>query len=303
MPKLRQTILSISMVTLFFVTPVVTNAQSTTENRIEMLQELIVLLQTQVELLLQAENEQSIYAEQDRPVFSDDSSFLEQMNADIVERYSVIDMNIETKRNRHLEYFERVKELIPDDYHDYFAEFVIFETGRDTVGAFVETEIPYNKQWRYAVNEEELRHPLNSRLTSELIVHEFGHIFPLHEVFISSQPNNCHEFFSRSGCVSPDIIYGKFLNEFWDDELLDEAVVVRDSSDPIDAADDLYDRYEDEFVSPYAASSPAEDFAESFTRFVLFNDQSYGNGANEKVSFFNRFSKTKEMKDEILDEL
>lgn len=66
---------------------------------------------------------------------------------------------------------------------------------------------------------------------------------------------------------------------------------------------DFYDRYESQFVSEYAATDPAEDFAESFTWYVYGEMAPSGSVADEKIEFFDRFSYTQVLADEIIREL
>jgi hypothetical protein len=56
-------------------------------------------------------------------------------------------------------------------------------------------------------------------------------------------------------------------------------------------------------VSEYAATAPAEDFAESFTWYVYGAMAPRGSIADEKIEFFDRFSYTQALADEIKREL
>jgi hypothetical protein len=83
--------------------------------------------------------------------------------------------------------------------------------------------------------------------------------------------------------------------------MLDELQSVQTGSNNSQA--DFYDRYESQFVSEYAATDPAEDFAESFTWYVYGEMAPSGSVADEKIEFFDRFSYTQALADEIIKEL
>lgn len=289
--------------------PAISHAQSADAVRLQLLQQLVQALQTQLELLLEQRVDRLIVRPEpneypiEDAVFYDDDSFLDAIDAEIVARYRIDDMDIASPSPRHERYVDRLAELLPEEYHDNFAELVVFRSDRDDVDAFVETTIPYAGEWRYGVSEAVFDEGIDSAVNTELMVHEFAHLFSLDEVFTTDQPRRCHEFFAVAGCVGPNTLYGKFLAEFWDDERLDAAVEIRDARNQSRAINKFYRENSDEFVSSYAASSPAEDFAESFAHYVLYADDNFGDVAEAKVQFFGRFSSTYGMKQEILSDI
>ena len=71
---------------------------------------------------------------------------------------------------------------------------------------------------------------------------------------------------------------------------------------------DFHKKYYDQFVTYYAASHPAEDIAESFSAFVLSDDQARIKTPNmeiweEKILFFYDFPELVEMRDFIRNNL
>lgn len=309
MYRFRHSVIS-GFIAVALVLPGIASAQTTDSLRLQLLQELVAALQEQLQQLLEdrqvdlADDEESDTFPISDAVFYDDDSFLEDIDADIVARYRIRNMTIDSPSDTHEQYVLRMRELVPEEYHQYYVELVVFESGRDDIDAFVETILPYDGEWRYGVSIDAIGESLHSDSTAELIVHEFAHLFSLHEVFTSPTPSNCHEYFEdRGGCVSPNTLYGRFLDEFWDDERLDRASEVQEVRSYDRALNKFYRENDHEFVSRYAASSPAEDFAESFANYVLYDDDIFGNVASEKVSFFNRFSSTHALKEEILSDI
>ena len=281
-------------------------ARSSDADRIALLRDVIVLLEAKLAVLQQQIGVQANDASYplEPALFRDDDSFLESIDAQIIARYRITEQAIQTPAASHQAYVDRLFELLPEEYHEYFVEFVVFETSDDWVDAFVETMLPYRSQWRYGINETIFADPISDPFQSELLVHEFAHVFSMHEVFTATnQPRTCHEFFTESGCVSPDTMYGKFLSQFWSEEKLDTVLAISESRNRTRDIERFYTRNQDSFVTAYAASQPAEDFAESFAHFVLYDDESFGVIADQKIQFFNRFSKSRALKSEILSDL
>ncbi|NJN80268.1 MAG: hypothetical protein HC797_07255, partial [Anaerolineales bacterium] len=67
--------------------------------------------------------------------------------------------------------------------------------------------------------------------------------------------------------------------------------------------DDFYYKYEDQFLTDYAVTHPAEDIAESFS-FFIFSSQPAGNTiAEEKILFFYQYPELVELRTKILNNL
>jgi hypothetical protein len=78
-----------------------------------------------------------------------------------------------------------------------------------------------------------------------------------------------------SGCMKEDSYFNKFFLKFWAD-IYPEYHYWFEFEDGKDAGRSNYNfhqKYSDQFISYYAGSHPAEDFAESFTAFVLWDDE------------------------------
>lgn len=283
------------LILLLCVVPGGVRAASSEAVQIQLLRQLVLQLQIKLELLLEQQYEST------HSILNSTDSLLDDVGAEVVARYRIEDMDVTSRFLDHERYMERMREIIPDSYHHYYDEFVVFESHNKNIDAFVETILPYNASWRYGVSTDALDELSDDELTVELMVHEFAHVFSLHEVFTDSTPPDCHEYFSsRGGCVSTETLYGKFLNEFWSDDYLDQMLQIELATDPDSAQRAFYKARKKQFVSDYAATGPAEDFAESFMMFVLYEDKSLGLTAEDKVSFFNRFSHTRSLKAEIV---
>jgi len=102
------------------------------------------------------------------------------------------------------------------------------------------------------------------------LAHELSHVFTAlpFELDRSINAEDCDTYFSGDGCYAPDSLINSWIADFWSDGLIDE---IDPSRPAAELEDDGYERcqYEPRFFGSYAASSPEEDFAESFGAYVL----------------------------------
>jgi hypothetical protein len=106
------------------------------------------------------------------------------------------------------------------------------------------------------------------------------------EAFKQARTSCAPRYFTGEGCSNPESTINAFFQSFWKtiyakfadafDGLTDESEVP-----------DLYAKNPSDYVSEYAASNPGEDFAESFTEFVLNDRQKNPSTvAERKKEFF-----------------
>ena len=67
--------------------------------------------------------------------------------------------------------------------------------------------------------------------------------------------------------------------------------------------EDFYEVHQDQFLSDYAATSPAEDIAEAWAFFVLSPKPELNSIANEKILFFYEYPELVELRTQILKQL
>jgi hypothetical protein len=139
--------------------------------------------------------------------------------------------------------------------------FGVFDDPDDTVMASVWRDTKSGKTWALDVNLAfaDDRDELESTL-----VHEFGHVLSLSLDQVSSAEGSCPTIEMEEGCAHDDSYIAAFTERFWPDE--DSWPDGDDSS-----AVDQYFRDNgswSSFVSRYAATSPLEDFAESWAAYV-----------------------------------
>ena len=104
------------------------------------------------------------------------------------------------------------------------------------------------------------------------------------------------------GCSRDNSYLNQFVNEFWPDDLYnewDEIQYEEDDDTYYDMLDAFYVKYQNQFVTDYAATNPEEDIAESWTYFVLQPKPDGNTIAEQKVLFFYDFPELVELRNEI----
>lgn len=287
------------ILTLLIVVPNVTFAQSTDEAYRNQLLARIAELQAQIEKLqlLLAQKQNSTLIE---PRGNFESIILPE-TARVKSWYQVsgpgATLLIDNSKER--QYFSRFFDLVPKTYDNRFKELVIYHDKDESFDAFVETIKPYEDGfWRLGLRDDMLAYPAKDETMSELFVHELAHIIAYEEesTIPKSETARCHYYFDDTGCPANNSYFNQFVKSFWDADTLDVFV---------ELGDHMWSTSEQKnnFVSTYARTSPEEDFAESFTEFVLKPMRSGDTIAEEKASFFYTYPDLVEVRAEIRSEL
>ncbi len=259
--------------------------------------ELIATLQKQI-LALQAE----LSERQNSESSSQTEAGLLQNSVVALKRYNLnypSDINQISDVN-HRAYFAQVLNVFPAEYDAKLGKLMVFEGEGEDIDAFVETIAPTNEKWIYAVADvatEETDY--DSR--NELIIHELGHIVSYEEVLevpVSSSAT-CHTYFSYHGCPNSNSYLAQFVRRFWSASDLSRAEQFNKAFDKNEVVDTFYEQNSQKLVNDYAASSPEEDFAESFLYFVT-NKNTVGTIAQQKINFFNQSEGLMELKGEVV---
>lgn len=221
--------------------------------------------------------------------------------------------------NKHMYIWGHFTYIIPLKYRIYIEEFVLFTDGNYHYLAFVE---PYKydiTKWVIGVDIVDISN--NKRLTNTL-VHEYAHLLTLNETQVkptlditnnkddvqssNKEREEKDQYLTLIGESKPDSYINKFYNLFWSD-IIDEWEKYAEK-DNIEA---FYYKYEDRFVSLYAASKVEEDIAESFVRFIftkkpaVFDDVYIIDNtvAEKKILFFYEYPELIKKRSEILSRI
>lgn len=196
--------------------------------------------------------------------------------------------------------------LIPANQRNYISKFALYTDGPDEVLAYVEPDPDDPSRWVLSIDI------VDAQNADELIytlVHEYAHILTLNETQVAfdneifTEPDDetlyeeaeasCPNYFPGEGCSLNDSYINVFFDTFWTD-IYDEWLESDSESD------EFYLNHEDEFVTDYAATNPAEDIAESFMSFVLEPKPAGDTIAEEKVLFFYEYPELVELRAEII---
>lgn len=208
--------------------------------------------------------------------------------------------------------------LIPAEQRGIIAEYAITTDGTGgTLASVAQTTYDPNL-WMLNID---IADTANYYELTSTLVHEFAHVLtlgpdqvvPSLAVFNNPEDNDiylqelsaCPNYFPGEGCANADSYIDDFYFQFWEE--------LRDEWDPInleededartELLDEFYSRYEDRFVTSYAATNPEEDIAESFTFFV-FSSQPVGDTiAEEKILFFYNYPELVEFRAMILNNM
>lgn len=263
------------------------------------------------------------YADESVTVFEETPLVTYEVSGDQIANPSLEDVPAELEEQQSDEVtqeqiWEYYAALIPADRRNNIVQYSIFTDGVDNTLAMVSqtTTDPYT--WALQVD---IADTANYYSLTYTLIHEYGHLLtlgpdqvtPSEAVFndpenvdiLNEEANACPDYFPGEGCSMPDSYINAFYNEFWT-EIADENMEISYEEDP-DVNQELltafYEKYQDQFVTEYAATNPEEDITESWTFFVL-NDKPAGDSiAEQKVLFFYNYPELVELRSVILSNL
>lgn len=202
--------------------------------------------------------------------------------------------------------------LIPKNEREMVQTFGFFTDGPSNTLAYVE---PISQEeWLILYDIQDVEH------FGELVyttLHEFAHILTLNssqieidselleeyidEDYYHAAMEGCQTYFPGEGCSFDDSYIYLFYKQFWEAYLYEEWDSI--DTEKEEELEKFYLQYEEEFVSDYAATSLEEDIAESFTAFILLEEQPGVEIWEEKINFFYQFPELVKLRTEILARL
>ncbi|MEK6754079.1 MAG: hypothetical protein AABZ00_17605 [Chloroflexota bacterium] len=215
----------------------------------------------------------------------------------------------------HQQVWEYFRSFIPARERDGIAEYSIITDGRGgTLAAVSQTQSDPNL-WSLQVDIADTG---NSYELTYTLVHEFGHLLTLGRRQVSpslavfnnpedddvyfEEASACPDYFPGEGCANPDSYIDDFYNQFWAGlyEEWNEINLEEDEDIYYEKLDEFYAKYEDRFVTSYAATNPEEDIAEAFAFFVFSPEPAGDTIAVEKILFFYQYPELVELRANIL---
>lgn len=221
-------------------------------------------------------------------------------------------------RDAHKEIWGYFTRLIPLEEREFVTAFSIITDGNGNILAAVAQSSDDAKDW---VLEVDILDSTNKQVLTVTLLHEFAHLLTLNSAqvppseAIFDDPNDdrvyqrelaaCSNYFPGEGCSNADSYINQFFDRFWFNLYAEwqEIDSEEDEDTYYDLLDDFYDSYENQFLTEYAVTSPAEDIAESFAFFVLSPRLEPASIADEKIMFFYEFPELVELRGKILEQL
>ncbi len=190
--------------------------------------------------------------------------------------------------------------MVPANQRTELTAFILSTDGKGGMLASVEESSNQPQHWALNVDPLDATKPINLTYT---LAHEFGHLLTLNGTQVTPDPlylanpslqvyqqeaASCPQYFTTVGCSHPNSYINEFFQFFWV-KLFNEWSQVnaeRDQKNYFANLAHFYERHPTQFVSTYAATSPEEDIAESFARFILNPRPPADSIAHEKMLFF-----------------
>ena len=228
----------------------------------------------------------------------------------------------EHRQALHRSIWARVRALVPDQYEQYIHRLVIESDGPAETAAYVEAAEGENSldlsSWTLSMDiVDSIDHMGNfwDEDMDETIIHEFAHILSFNSSEADPADYNDMEDLSwrdtwdfseqyreAGSILRKDSYLNLFFLEFWGAEQIQQWFNLESLNQDEYFLDmlEISVQYHTDFVSDYAMTNPAEDFAESFTSFVLRDEIPEKDlGSHRKVRFFYDFPEVAEMRNEI----
>jgi len=199
------------------------------------------------------------------------------------------------------DYWQTIHHILPSDLIDkYIVSLRLFTDGIDKDMGGLNQMDKTVEYWQFDLDTEDM-----DLLTSDSIkilnythtlIHEFGHLLTLNSTQIELTDDNYQSegkgYLTDEGYARKSSYLNLFVKQFWKPAILKEWDRINRKKNESKRIDFLYDFYllrPNEFVTDYAAESPEEDIAESWTFFVLTDKPLPTSIKYQKLEFFYQF--------------
>ncbi len=166
--------------------------------------------------------------------------------------------------------------LIPKEDRDRIVRIEKESDGKDENIASVESVDENGEKWILTYDPDDMytkgqRKYLDLREYLLTLIHEYAHIIALNETQIryGATKKLKGEIKLAEGPARKDSYIAEFTKRFWSTEMANTAEKEYMKDNSFEFSQRVYRIYDNRFVSEYAASTPTEDFAESFAAFVI----------------------------------
>lgn len=188
-----------------------------------------------------------------------------------------------------LDLWDQMRAMLPQGAYDDFSRFTVFTDGESNTLAYVAPADSQGDKWEIAVDPADSQ---DGQWFTETVLHEYCHYLTLNDEQVTYTDRQTADTYNEEGMVSAAGSYlDDFYQQFWTD-YLDDRLANMDSYN-------FFLRHEDDFVTDYASTDPAEDIAESFTYFVVYGPQPGDAVWERKLNFFYDYPELVDFRSEV----
>lgn len=203
-------------------------------------------------------------------------------------------------------YWTKVLQILPDSIlYKYVKKITLFSDGLKNELGGMSPLNDNNDAWEIDLDtlDMNLRNPDSSHTIDYLhtLIHEFGHLLSLNDKQVYPTKDQFQDdnkgYLTSEGYAFQSSYLSLFTKRFWPMDLLnewDKIDQIRNERRKLNLLYDFYLVRAQSFINDYAAESPEEDLAESWTFFVLSDSTSGHSIKHQKINFFYQF-------DELVD--
>lgn len=194
------------------------------------------------------------------------------------------------EKELYLRLWNHIVKIIPKDYMNILVRYEVNTDGIDNVMAHVIEESDDYSTWRLAIDLKDAINPDGSFSDefTNTVIHEFAHVMTLHKGELQGETLvDENAFETTEGFLKTESYLNKYYQKFWISIANEHEEVVEEDAEngSEDAIYAFYEKYEDQFVSDYAATNPGEDIAEVYRVFVMDNRPEGDSIKAQKVLF------------------
>ncbi|KXX70753.1 putative zinc-binding metallopeptidase [Flammeovirga sp. SJP92] len=212
-------------------------------------------------------------------------------------------------------YWTFIRELLPTPLMDqYVKRFRIYTDGKEGDLGGMTLINDSNQDWQLEVDiaDLQLEETNQEKIVDyqHTLIHEFGHLLTLNITQIAPTDDEYQDdskgYLTSEGYARKNSYLDVFVAQFWPDELLfqwDKIDQIRNQRKKENRLFDFYLNAPRSFVTDYAAESPEEDIAESWTYFVMDEIKGGNTIKEQKVAFFYRYPELIQYREEIRKKL
>lgn len=208
-------------------------------------------------------------------------------------------LSFQQDKQKHQEMFSYYTRLIPAKYRTKITEFVVFHGGGELGGYVAPIDENDLSQWKMGLAID-LSGDLNNIDVQEefayVTIHEFGHVLTLSDEQVAvGDDGNCTTFHTGEGCSFRESYINELYKLGWKDIYPEfQNIETQEESEA------FYTKYQDRFVTDYAATNPGEDVAEVFAVFVTQDEQPTGASiADQKVRLMYNYPELVDLRNSI----